>query len=123
NGRSADCDYARDDSQRADRDGTGLLDPGVLGAAVACDALRHFPSSLPTMGSQCMTNSGRAVTQSRWNELIRYWDKSRTKANRNQRSLQGKLRAAIVPQTKTNFGSVIVNREIVGMRDEIEKPM
>src|SRR4029077_10963327 len=40
-----------------------------------------------------------------------------------QRDLQGKLRVAIVPQTETNLGSVIVNGEIVRMRDEIENPM
>src|SRR6266536_5147543 len=44
-------------------------------------------------------------------------------AQRKQRVLQRKLRLAIVPQTETNLGSVIVNREIVRMRDEIENPM
>src|SRR5438105_1857531 len=42
---------------------------------------------------------------------------------RKETDFHNKLRVAIVPQSKTNFGSVIVDRQIAGMRDEIENPM
>src|SRR5207248_6726488 len=40
-----------------------------------------------------------------------------------ERDLQCKLRVTITPQTNTNFPSVVVDREIARMRNEVEKPM
>src|SRR5438132_3284443 len=40
-----------------------------------------------------------------------------------ERDLQCKLRVTITPQTKTNFPSVVVDREIARMRNDVEKPM
>ena len=40
-----------------------------------------------------------------------------------QRDLQRKLRVAIVPQTKADFPCVVVDREIAGMRNEVENPV
>src|SRR6266576_3000634 len=40
-----------------------------------------------------------------------------------ERDLQCKFRVAVVPETKTNFPSVIVDREIARMRNEVENPM
>src|SRR5262245_55830032 len=40
-----------------------------------------------------------------------------------QCDLECKLRVTIIPQTKTDLRCVVVDREIAGMRDEIENPM
>src|SRR5438067_2430109 len=40
-----------------------------------------------------------------------------------QRDFQRKLRVAIVPQTEADFPSVVVDREIARVRNEIENPM
>src|SRR5215475_12304952 len=40
-----------------------------------------------------------------------------------QRYFQCELRVSIIPQTETDFPSVVVNREITRMGDEIENPM
>ena len=49
-GRSVRCDHDRDDLQCAGRDGTSLLDPGVLGPIVTGDALCDFCSSSTPLG-------------------------------------------------------------------------
>jgi hypothetical protein len=40
-----------------------------------------------------------------------------------QRDLQRKLRVAIIPQTKADLPSVVVDREIARVRNEIENPV
>jgi hypothetical protein len=40
-----------------------------------------------------------------------------------QRDFQHELRVAIIPQTKTDFPSVIVDREIAWMGNEVENPV
>jgi len=40
-----------------------------------------------------------------------------------QSDFQSELQAAIIPQTKANFPFVVVDREIVRMRNKIENPV